>query len=138
MTFRCRKRSSLGDEGFPQPNQFDVKAGGTAWKSKPSWYSIGKKDRTVHPDPERAMAKRIGATTCEFDSDHVPMLSQPERVIDVIPYRRKRSQKPAAAGSAFRSVSLFSWVGDSVLFHGRAERNYLKSGLKMSRDLQRI
>jgi hypothetical protein len=38
----------------------------------------------VHPDLERAMAKRIGATTYELDSSHVPMLSQPERVLDVI------------------------------------------------------
>ena len=32
----------------------------------------------------RAMAKRMGATTYEIDSSHVPMLSQPERVLDVI------------------------------------------------------
>jgi hypothetical protein len=38
----------------------------------------------VHPDLQRAMAKRMGATTYEFDSSHVPMLSQPERVLDVI------------------------------------------------------
>jgi hypothetical protein len=34
---------------------------------------VGKKDRTVHPDPERAFAKRMGATTYELDSSHVPM-----------------------------------------------------------------
>jgi hypothetical protein len=33
---------------------------------------------------ERFVAKRMGATTYELDSSHVPMLSQPERVIDVI------------------------------------------------------
>jgi hypothetical protein len=38
----------------------------------------------VHPDLERFFAKRMGATTYELDSSHVPMLSQPERVIDVI------------------------------------------------------
>ena len=38
----------------------------------------------MHPDLERAMAKRMGATTYELDSSHVPMLSQPEQVIDVI------------------------------------------------------
>jgi pimeloyl-ACP methyl ester carboxylesterase len=84
----------LGDEGCPQPDLFDVKAGGTAWKSKPSWYSVGKKDRTVHPDLERAMAKRIGATTYEFDSGHVSMLSQPERVIDVIRTAAKGAKSP--------------------------------------------
>jgi hypothetical protein len=38
----------------------------------------------VHPDLERAFAKRMGATTYEVDSSHVPMLSKPEFVIDVI------------------------------------------------------
>ena len=38
----------------------------------------------MHPDLERAMAKRMNATTYEFDSSHVPMLSQPEFVLDVI------------------------------------------------------
>jgi pimeloyl-ACP methyl ester carboxylesterase len=48
----------------------------------------------VHPDLERAMAKRMGATTYEFDSSHLPMLSQPERVIDVI-----RAAAKAASGT---------------------------------------
>jgi hypothetical protein len=38
----------------------------------------------VHPDLERAMAKRMGAATYELDSSHVPMLSKPDLVIDVI------------------------------------------------------
>ena len=76
--------------------RFDAKAGGTAWKSKPSWYIVGKKDHTVHPDLERAMAKRMGATTVELDSSHVPMLSQPERVLDVIRAAAKAVQKLAA------------------------------------------
>ena len=71
-------------QGVPKPDLFEAKVGGTAWKSKPSWYIVGKKDQTVHPDLERAMAKRMGATTYELDSSHVPMLSQPERVIDII------------------------------------------------------
>jgi pimeloyl-ACP methyl ester carboxylesterase len=68
----------------PKPDLFEAKAGGTAWKSKPSWYIVGKKDQTVHPDLERAMAKRMGATTYELESSHVPMLSQPDFVLDVI------------------------------------------------------
>ena len=71
-------------QGVPQPDLFNAKVGGTAWKSKPSWYIVGKNDQTVHPDLERAMAKRMRATTYELDSSHVPMLSQPERVIEVI------------------------------------------------------
>src|SRR5258708_6981220 len=67
-----------------KPDLFETKVGGTAWKSKPSWYIVGKQDRTVHPDLERAMAKRMGATTIELDSSHVPMLSRPDSVLDVI------------------------------------------------------
>jgi len=57
---------------------------GTAWRSKPSWYIVGKNDRTVHPDLERFVAKRMGATIYEVDSSHVPTLSNPKLVIDVI------------------------------------------------------
>src|SRR5437899_2282600 len=71
-------------QGVPKPDLFEAKVGGTAWKSKPSWYIVAKKDQTVHPDLERAMAKRMGATTYEVDSSHVPMLSQPGFVLDVI------------------------------------------------------
>src|SRR6266581_2781250 len=73
-----------GTQGVPKPDLFEAKVGGTAWKSKPSWYIVAKKDQTVHPDLERAMAKRMGATTNEVDSSHVPMLSQPGFVLDVI------------------------------------------------------
>jgi pimeloyl-ACP methyl ester carboxylesterase len=78
------KKLVWATQGVPKPDLFDAKAGGTAWKSKPSWYIVGKKDRTVQPDLERFFAKRMGATTYELDSSHVPMLSQPERVLDVI------------------------------------------------------
>ena len=47
-------------------------------------YIVGKNDRTVHPDLERFVAKRMKATTHEFESSHVPMLSKPDLVLDVI------------------------------------------------------
>ena len=54
------------------------------WKSKPSWFIVAKNDHTVHPDLQRFLAKRMGATTVEADSSHVIMLSKPDVVIDVI------------------------------------------------------
>jgi len=51
----------------------------------------------VHPDLERAMAKRMGATTYEVDSSHVPMLSNPKFVIDVIRTAAKAVQGAAVA-----------------------------------------
>jgi pimeloyl-ACP methyl ester carboxylesterase len=68
----------------PAADLFLANAQGVAWRSKPSWYIVGSNDHTVHPELERASAKRMGAVTYELDSSHVPMLSQPDRVLDVI------------------------------------------------------
>jgi pimeloyl-ACP methyl ester carboxylesterase len=68
----------------PAPDLFAAKVEGTAWKSKPNWYIVAKNDRTIQPDCERFLAKRMGATTIEVASSHVVMLSQPQAVIDVI------------------------------------------------------
>jgi pimeloyl-ACP methyl ester carboxylesterase len=68
----------------PAADLFNQKAEGTAWKSKPSWYIVAKNDHTVHPELERFVAKRMGANTYEAESSHVPMLSNPRLVIEVI------------------------------------------------------
>jgi hypothetical protein len=38
----------------------------------------------LHPDLQRFVAKRMGATIVETSSSHVIMLSQPDLVVDVI------------------------------------------------------
>jgi pimeloyl-ACP methyl ester carboxylesterase len=80
-------------QGAPVPDLFTQKIDGVAWRSKPSWYIVGKNDRTVHPDLQRFAAKRMGAITVEADSSHVPMLSQPGFVLDVIRKAAKAVQK---------------------------------------------
>jgi pimeloyl-ACP methyl ester carboxylesterase len=55
-----------------------------AWRSKPSFYAVSKNDRTINPDLERFMAKRMGATTIELESSHVSMISQPKAVANLI------------------------------------------------------
>jgi pimeloyl-ACP methyl ester carboxylesterase len=81
----------------PAADLFNAKVGGTAWRSKPSWYIVAKNDRTVHPDMERFVAKRMGATTTEVASSHVPMLSHPDLVIDVIRAAAKAVQGATVA-----------------------------------------
>jgi len=71
-------------QAAPVPDLFTQKIDGVAWRSKPSWYIVAKNDRTVHPDLERFVAKRMGATTVEGASSHVPMLSNPNLVLGVI------------------------------------------------------
>ena len=69
----------------------------TPWKSKPSWYVLTTKDHTVHPDLQRWVSKRMGATVVEVESSHVPMLSKPDVVIDVIRKAAAAVQKNKAA-----------------------------------------
>jgi pimeloyl-ACP methyl ester carboxylesterase len=71
-------------QGVPDADLFNQKLEGPAWRSKPSWYIVGKNDRTVHPELQRFAAKRMKASVHEVASSHVPMLSMPEFVIDVI------------------------------------------------------
>ena len=55
-----------------------------AWETKPSWVVIDVHDRMVPPQYERDTAKRIHATAAILAAGHVPMLSMPNRVADVI------------------------------------------------------
>ncbi|MEW6450468.1 MAG: alpha/beta hydrolase [Pseudomonadota bacterium] len=71
-------------QGVPVADLFDQKVDGVAWKTKPSWYIVGAEDRTVNPELQRFAAKRMKAATTELTSSHVPMLSQPKAVLDVI------------------------------------------------------
>ena len=65
----------------------------TPWKSKPSWFILTTKDHTVHPDLQRWVSKRMGATVVEVESSHVPMLSKPDVVIEVIRKAAKSVQE---------------------------------------------
>jgi pimeloyl-ACP methyl ester carboxylesterase len=71
-------------QGAPVADLFNQKVDGTAWKSKPSWYVLATQDETVHPDLQRSVSERMKATVTEVAASHVPMLSKPEVVLDVI------------------------------------------------------
>ena len=68
----------------PDADLFNKNASGVSWKSKPSWYVLGNKDQTVHPDLQRFVAKRMGAKVLELSSSHVAMLSHPKQVAGLI------------------------------------------------------
>jgi pimeloyl-ACP methyl ester carboxylesterase len=55
-----------------------------AWRSKPSWYAVSTEDRTINPDLERFMAKRMGAKTIEVQASHVSLISQPDVIANLI------------------------------------------------------
>jgi pimeloyl-ACP methyl ester carboxylesterase len=70
-----------------EPFQKALLAGKTtqaAWRSKPSFYAVSTEDRTINPDLERFMAKRMGAKTIEVKASHLSLISHPEEITRLI------------------------------------------------------
>jgi pimeloyl-ACP methyl ester carboxylesterase len=70
-----------------QPFQKELLTGKTsnaAWRSKPSYYAVSTEDRTINPDLQRFMAKRMGAKTIELKSSHVSMISHPDAIARLV------------------------------------------------------
>jgi pimeloyl-ACP methyl ester carboxylesterase len=70
-----------------QPFQKALLTGKTthaAWRSKPSFYAVSTEDRTINPDLERFMAKRMGAKTIEVKASHLALISQPDAIASLI------------------------------------------------------
>jgi pimeloyl-ACP methyl ester carboxylesterase len=56
-----------------------------AWRSKPSWMLVSKKDRAINPDLERWYAARAKSQTAEVSgASHAVYVSHPKEVADVI------------------------------------------------------
>ena len=55
-----------------------------AWRSKPSFYAVSTQDRTINPDLQRYMAKRMGATRIEVNASHLSLISHPQEITDLI------------------------------------------------------
>jgi hypothetical protein len=45
---------------------------------------VSTEDRTINPDLERFMAKRMGAKTIEVKASHLALISQPDVISDLI------------------------------------------------------
>lgn len=63
---------------------FADRTSAAAWRTKPSYYAVSKQDRTITPDFERFLAKRMNATTIELDAGHLSMISHPQEIADLI------------------------------------------------------
>jgi pimeloyl-ACP methyl ester carboxylesterase len=55
-----------------------------AWRSKPSYYAVSTEDRTINPDLQRFMAKRMGAKTIEVKASHLSLISQPDTIAALV------------------------------------------------------
>src|SRR6202046_4092915 len=55
-----------------------------AWRSRPSFYAVSTEDRTINPDLQRFMAKRMGAKTIEIKASHLSLISHPDEITGLI------------------------------------------------------
>ncbi|HUB22638.1 MAG TPA: alpha/beta hydrolase [Streptosporangiaceae bacterium] len=55
-----------------------------AWRSRPAWYAVSRQDRTISPDLQRLMARRMEATTIEIEAGHLSLVTHPEEVTQLI------------------------------------------------------
>src|ERR1700761_749716 len=55
-----------------------------AWKKKPVWYLLAEQDRMINPKTQHFMAERMRATVRSHAVDLTPLLTAPEKVVDII------------------------------------------------------
>jgi len=79
---------------------FDDVMGVPAWTSLPSSYLVAANDEAIDPDAERMFARRMGADTIEVPSSHVPMVSQPDAVVELIATAAKHTAGAGAHAGA--------------------------------------
>jgi hypothetical protein len=74
----------------PAADLFNQKVEGVAWRSKPSAYVVAKNDRTVQPDLQRFVAKRMGSHHVRGREQPRPNAFEPQPRGRRDPHRRER------------------------------------------------
>jgi pimeloyl-ACP methyl ester carboxylesterase len=59
-------------------------SGTPAWRTIPSWYLIGTKDKIIPASVQRTMAARAGSTVTEYDAGHLGLMSDPKTITEGI------------------------------------------------------
>jgi pimeloyl-ACP methyl ester carboxylesterase len=54
------------------------------WKDRPSWFLIAEHDRMILHETQRFMAERMKARVRSHPVDHMPLVTQPPVVVDII------------------------------------------------------
>lgn len=90
-----RAKTLYAVQGPISDTLFAGKTTNAAWKSKPTFYSVSKLDRTTNPDLERFLAKRMNATTIEVESGHLAMITHPREIANLILQAAGHAAPPA-------------------------------------------
>jgi pimeloyl-ACP methyl ester carboxylesterase len=54
------------------------------WKDVPSWFLVAEDDRMIVAETQRYMAERMNANTKAHAVDHMPSITAPKAVVDII------------------------------------------------------
>jgi pimeloyl-ACP methyl ester carboxylesterase len=65
-------------------NCITVPVGRPLWKDIPSWFLVAEEDRMIVPETQRYMAERMKAKIRAHAVDHVPSVTAPRVVVDII------------------------------------------------------
>jgi pimeloyl-ACP methyl ester carboxylesterase len=55
-----------------------------AWKDRPAWFLVAQEDRMIPPSTQLFMAERMKAHVRTAPTDHMPMLTAPAAVVDIV------------------------------------------------------
>ncbi len=66
------------------PACITVKVERPRWKELPAWFLIAEQDRMILAETQRFMAERMKAATRSHAVDHVPSMTAPGTVVDII------------------------------------------------------
>jgi pimeloyl-ACP methyl ester carboxylesterase len=81
---RDRARVLYSTQGPVAAELFEDRTSVAAWRHKPSWYAVSRSDRTINPDLQRFLAKRMKASTVEVEAGHLSMITQSAKIADLI------------------------------------------------------
>ena len=59
-------------------------SGEPAWRTIPSWFLVGTRDRVIPASAQEAMAEHAGATISRFNAGHLGLISDPAPVTRII------------------------------------------------------
>jgi len=79
-----RARVLYAVQGRVSDTLFSDRTTAAAWRSRPAWYAVSRRDRTISPELQRFMAGRMGATTVEIEAGHLSLISHPGEVTQLI------------------------------------------------------
>lgn len=71
-------------QGPIRGRNFEEKVSVAAWRTRPSWLIVSENDLMIQPALQRANAERISARIVSLPAGHVPQLSKPSQVAEVI------------------------------------------------------